>query len=253
MISKISNSMLLRDWKLSLTVDDVIRGQGADPKIIRARRPALIDLAEWALLEGLPLLEPIVLADTRKVIDIRHDRLVLEGERILSGSLVQQHLVSASQISVMVCTIGSQLEDISSDMMDTEPLNALAFEGLGTAAVESLANLACSYFEDQASLAGLHASMPLSPGMIGWPVNPGQRQIFEILDAQLIGVKLNSNDMMIPRLSLTQVLGFGAAFNLEGNTCDYCSLKETCRYQDHYQPNDLIKASDDRKVNIEGR
>jgi len=252
MNNSMNNSMLLRDWKLSLTVDDVLRGQGADPIIIRARRPALIDLAEWALLEGLPLLEPSVLAETRLIKEIQHDRILLEGGGFLSGSLVQQHLASATQVCVMVCTIGSQLEAISSELMDTEPLNALALEGLGTAAVESLANQSCSYFEDKAVMAGLHTSIPLSPGMIGWSVNPGQRQIFAILDTQLIGVRLNTNDMMTPRLSLTQVLGYGSSFNLEGSTCDYCSLKDTCRYQDHYQPNHPIDPSDDRKVNTQG-
>ena len=101
-------------------------------------------------------------------------------------------------------------------------------------------------------MAGLHTSIPLSPGMLGWSVNPGQRQIFAILDTQLIGVRLNTSDMMTPRLSLTQVLGYGDSFNLEGSTCDYCSLKDTCRYQDHYQSNHPINPSDDRKVNTQG-
>jgi hypothetical protein len=235
MIYSTVNSIVLRDWKFSLTVDDVIRGQGADPTIIRTRRPALIDLAEWALIEGVPLLEPVVLASLLTLKEFRHDHIILDGDGILSGPLIQQHLATASQVCIMICTIGPQLEEISSEIMNTEPLNSLALEGVGTAAVESLANQVCCYFEDQATKTGLSTSIPLSPGMVGWSVNPGQRQIFTILDGKSIGVELNTNDMMIPRLSLTQVIGFGDSFNFTGKACDYCSLQDTCRYQDHFQ------------------
>jgi hypothetical protein len=37
---------------------------------------------------------------------------------------------------------------------------------------------------------------------------------------------------MIPRKSLTFMLGVGAKMAESARACVYCSLKETCRYQD---------------------
>ena len=42
--------------------------------------------------------------------------------------------------------------------------------------------------------------------------------------------------MMVPRKSLTLVLGQGAGLEAAGSACAFCSLQATCRYQDHYPP-----------------
>jgi hypothetical protein len=228
--------MIDRDWNLSLTVDQVLRGQGADPEKIRARRPALVETAEWALREGLPLLEPAVVIRELVVQSLRHEQLLLEEGGRLSGSLISQHLGGASRVAVMVCTIGSQLEAISGEMMATDPLLSLGLEGVGTAAVELLASEAISRLEAAARADGLQSSIPLSPGMINWTVEVGQLEIFALVDAGQIGVHLNGSSMMVPRMSLSQVLGFGLEMNLKGRSCDYCNLNQTCRYQNHYAP-----------------
>ena len=225
-----------RDWNLSLTVDQVLRGQGADPERIRARRPVLVETAEWALREGQPLLEPVVMVREMAVEALRHEKLVLEGGGQLSGSLIAQHLKGAQRVAVMLCTIGGQLEAVSGELMATDPLLALGLEGVGTAAVELLASEAISRLEAAAHAEGLQSSIPLSPGMIGWPVALGQPQVFSLVDGEQIGVHLNSGAMMVPRMSLTQVLGFGLEMDAQGRSCDYCNLNQTCRYQDHYAP-----------------
>ncbi len=225
-----------RDWALPLTVDQVLRGQGADPQKLRQRRPALVEIAAWALQEGLPLLQPVVLAQEFQVQGIRHEDLVLDSQIRLKSPLLTQHLAGARKVVIMVCTVGPQLETITTEMMASDPLQALALEGVGTAAVEMLATQVANRWEGDSRMAGLSASIPLSPGMVGWPVETGQRQIFSLLDAGSIGVRLTESGMMAPRMSISQLLGFGENMALKGRSCDYCNLKETCRYQDHYQP-----------------
>jgi len=102
--------------------------------------------------------------------------------------------------------------------------------------VELLATEVISRLEAAAHADGLQSSIPLSPGMINWTVEVGQPEIFALVDAGQIGVRLNGSSMMVPRMSLSQVLGFGLEMNLKGRSCDYCNLNQTCRYQDHYAP-----------------
>lgn len=234
MILSSDENTVLTDWELTLTIDHILRGQGADPEMVRARRPQLVDVAAWALTEGVPLLKPAVVMRWIEVTGVRHEKLLLADHYFLSSPLIIQHLAGASEVVVMVCTIGPQLEAISGELIYTNPVLGMALEGVGTAAVEALATQACSDLEKQVVGMGLKASIPLSPGMVGWEVNPGQHQLFALVDASLIGVSLNSSSMMVPRLSISQVVGIGTQMVLQGRTCDYCNLKDTCRYQDHY-------------------
>ena len=77
----------------------------------------------------------------------------------------------------------------------------------------------------------MQTTIPLSPGMIGWPVEIDQRQIFNVLDGNQVGVRLTADNLMLPRKSLTMVIGIGSDVNGDGNTCDYCSMGQTCHYR----------------------
>jgi hypothetical protein len=225
---------VLADWSLTIDVDAVLRGQGADPAAIRARSPRLVDTARQALDEGAPLLTPKVLYQRLQVDEIRHEQVrFIDGKR-LQGALLPQHLAGAGEVALVLCTIGEALEAHSSEAARDDIVYGLALDGVGSAGVEALANAVCASFESQARESGLQTSIPLSPGMLGWSVEQGQPQIFEILDPAEVGVRLSPSILMIPRKSLTFVLGIGEKMNESARTCDYCSLQDTCRYQDHY-------------------
>jgi len=217
-------------------VDAVLRGQGADPETIRGRSPRLVETAERALEEGRSLLQPQTLYRELDVTALRHERLVLESGLTLSGELVSEHLGSAVRVVLILCTVGNTLDTHAAEISKDDIVYGLALDGVGSAAVEALANAACKHFEDQADQQGLQSSIPISPGMVGWTVDKGQPEIFEILEPAQIDVSLTEYGMMIPRKSLTMVLGFGPSMKTAGRTCDFCAMRETCRYQDHYDP-----------------
>ncbi len=224
----------LQNLNLSLNVDQVLRAQGANPDLIRERSPRLVEIAEQALIDGSPLLRPRVLYRELAIKEAVHQKIKIADGGVLKGSLVSQHLLPAERVVVILCTIGPHLEQYAAEVMAADMVAGLALEGVGSAAVEALANLACNYFEAQALQDGLKTTMPLSPGMIGWPVEDGQPQIFKVLDGTAVGVTLTPSYMMIPRKSLTMVVGAGRDLALKGSTCDYCSLRETCLYKEHY-------------------
>lgn len=225
---------VLKDWDLTVDVDQILRGQGADPLMVRERSPKIVEAAEWALNEGHKLLHPRVLYENYDVDELRHERLHLQNGSVLSGKLITQHLAPASSVVAVLCTIGDELENFADHVCSEDLILGLALDGLGSAAVEVLANATCSHFEQHASSTGQSTSIPLSPGMIGWTVEVGQQEIFNQFDSSEVGVSLTESMLMIPKKSLTFVLGMGAQIVELGSSCDYCSLRETCRYQDHY-------------------
>jgi hypothetical protein len=163
---------------LVFDVDAVLRGQGADAAILRARRPGLVEVAEKARQESYSLLQPRVVYKMYQVEGMLHERLMLGGGQQLQSRLLSQHLAAASRVIVILATIGDELEEQVSKIWDDNMVYALALDGAGSAAVEALANAACLYFESQAAEEGLQASIPFSPGMVDWAVAEGQPQIF---------------------------------------------------------------------------
>ncbi len=225
---------LLQNLELVFNVDAVLRGQGADPSILRARSPGLARVAEQAIQEARAMLQPRVYFKEFAVEAVRHERLTLEGGGYLGGRLIIQHLAQAKKVCAILCTIGEALEKRISDLMPSNMVYALALDSVGSVAVEALAIVACRRFEEQAASQGMQASIPLSPGMVGWPVEEGQPQVFRLFETEQVTVRLIPSDLMIPRKSLSMVLGFGPEMSTKGRTCDYCNLRETCRYQEHY-------------------
>jgi hypothetical protein len=231
---------ILDKWDLQLTTDHVLRAQGADPQVIRSRRPNLVLATQEALIRAEPLLKPLVLYEKYRVKAFIHECLELVphnsdgGKHQLSSPLIAQNLARAQEVIVVLCTIGSDLDNFTSSLFKVDPLIAIAVDAVGSSAVEMLAIQACNYFEMQVFDIGMKATVPLNPGMIGWPVEIGQPQIFSLLDSELINVSITDSCMMVPNKSLSLVIGIGEDVSTNGSSCDYCSLNGICRYQNHY-------------------
>lgn len=232
----IGHKMPIRtDWDLRLDVDAVLRGQGADPAVIRSRNLRLVQFAEQALEEGLPLIKPQVLFETFKIESVSHALVKVAGGKRLRGEGLSQHLLQASELTAIVCTIGNELEQYAAQVMETQIVRGLALYGVGSAAVEALANAACRHLELEAEFRGMKSTIPLSPGMIGWPVEQGQPQIFSLVNGAQIGVQLSDKLFMLPLKSLSMVMGFGEDLKQQGVVCDYCDIREVCKYRVSYE------------------
>jgi hypothetical protein len=223
--------ILSKDWNISIGADEILRGQGADPQIVRDSKPALLQAAERARAEGLALIHPMAITTEVVVKEHRHERIRLVGGMALTGPLVTHQLGGAQRVAAAVCTIGPELENTTANIFSDDPLYALALDGLGNAAVESLAQQVCGQIAGKVKDEGLQASSPLSPGAPEWPVEVGQPQIFALLDPSKAGVRLSSGGMMIPKKSVSFVVGLGQEMS-QTSMCSICSLQNTCRYRD---------------------
>jgi hypothetical protein len=223
---------VFRNWDLSLDVDMVLRGQGADPARLRERRSGAVAIAEQAVAAGAGLLQPAVVSETFAVGEFRHNQLRLAGGGHLAGPLVAQHLHAAQSVVVAVCTIGPALEAATSERFADDPAFSVALDAFGSAAVELLAATMCQRADDQALAEGLLTTIALTPGLVGWPLAAGQRELFALVDAASVGVSLTEGYLMMPQKSTSLVIGIGADVERTGETCDYCSMATTCRHRE---------------------
>jgi 5-methyltetrahydrofolate--homocysteine methyltransferase len=225
---------LLTEWNLEIHVDDILRSQGADPAVLRARSPRVVEAAERALIAGVPLIEPVIACRTLKVRKISHEKVVLDKEGYLTGKLVSNQLAGAREAVIMIGTLGRALESYAAAVLPVDGPLGLALDSLGTAAIDILIKAACAHFAEKAEAHGYETTIPLSPGMEGWDFATGQKQIFQLVDPEEAGIYVTAGGMMVPQKSLTAVIGTGEYVSTGGRACDYCAIRNSCRYQDQY-------------------
>lgn len=224
---------VIRDIPLSLTMGHVLRRQGMGD--ISAVSPKILALSRELLDEAVPLqfLETAIAYEFCPVKEINDRGERLQGHIFLKTGLLQKRLPFASELAAIVCTIGPQLERKVTDYFACdEPLRGVLLDGIGSAAVDILAQEACRMICVVAESRGNEFSSPLSPGMPGFPLSE-QWALCRIAQAEKIGVHLSKSAMMIPRKSISMLVGIGPKMPTwtKAQVCSECVLKKTCRYK----------------------
>jgi len=224
-------SELRTAWKLVIPVDLVLRGQGADPRLVRKRQPQLVTLAERAIAEGLKHIAPEAVLRRRRIHRILDDRVKLEGGLELHGRGVAGPLAGADSIVAVVATLGAGLEQEIARLRNRELLFQLALDGFGTAAIGELGNRVLVEIGERAAREGKSTTAPLYPGAGPWELSVGHSQIFSLVDAHSIGVRLTSSFMMKPRKSLSFLVGLGQNLSNGIGGCRECERSDRCRHR----------------------
>jgi|SRR5271157_162803 len=219
------------DWQLAITVDMVLRGQGAEPQKIRARQPQLVALADRAIAEGIGLIRPQAAFRRLDICAISRSCVTLQGGSELEGFGIARKLAGCRGVFLAVATLGKELEEEMSRAAQTNLPWEFALDGFGTAAIGVLSNALCRFFTELTVKDGLRATNQSYPGMRGWSLKEGQEQIFSLVDARSICVSLNPSFLMVPRKSLSMAVGFGTQQQPPVHLCDECSVAAKCRHK----------------------
>ena len=218
---------IITDFQLSLGAEHVLRGQGIDPG--RAR-PELVATAQEVLEEAQSLLAPAALYTALPVRDFRHQQVTLDGGAAFEGPLVARALAGATEVALAVCTIGPVLDEQVAALFAKNPVRALALDGAGIGAVGVVALMVGERVREEAERRGLRIGMRAEPGQEGWPIWQ-QRVLFGLLPAEEIGVRLTESCLMLPRKSISFVVGLGPEMRPDAVTCDFCSKRERCSWR----------------------
>ena len=219
---------IITDFRLSLEVDQVLRGQGIDDPA-RAS-PGVVAMARKVLDEAQALLAPAAMYVILPVHDFHHQAVELDGGVSFEGPLVARALAGATQVVLAVTTIGPALEERVDALFAAEPVRAMALDGAGVAGIGAVSEMIVARIRAEASERGLGSGMRASPGQEGWSIWQ-QRQFFSLVPAGKIGVRLAETCLMLPRKSNSFVVGLGPEMRPDAVTCDFCSKRHRCRWR----------------------
>ena len=224
---------VIRDIPLEIREDELLSRQGMGEHSGRraGMRERVLDLLHE--VAGSGLLQPSMVFEIYPVARMTEEALELEGGTTLRGHLLPASLEGARELAVLVCTIGPGVEEESTACFShNKSLRGLLLDGIGSAAVDALGRQCCLIIMEQASDRGYETSGPLSPGMPGFPLSE-QRPLFELVPADEIGVTLMESGIMVPRKSVSLVIGMGpemATWTRE-ELCAHCPMRNTCPYR----------------------
>lgn len=219
---------LVTDLHLAIEAAHVLEGQGIPPSHVS---PPLLAAAQEVLPEAQQLLAPAALYAILPVQDFEHQQVVLGHGLSFSGPLVARALAGATQLALAVCTIGPALEErVQTLFAAGDALQAVALEGAGIAAIGQLSAQVGVRICDVATRRGLSVGMRASPGQEGWSIQQ-QRVLFSLMPTQQIGLQLTSSCLMLPRKSVSFVMGLGPDMRADAVPCDFCSKRERCQWR----------------------
>ena len=224
---------VMRDISLSLKTANVLRRQGLGGGA-KVRPEIKILIRELlATVKKAHLLEPTIAYEIYTITELSQRQSSLEGKPEFRDSLLHSVLPQAKELAIAVCTIGPRLEkQVTEYASQGEPLRGTLLDGIGSAAVDLLTEELCKLIAEEALSRGYEASSPINPGMPGLPITE-QWQLLKMVPAREIGVSLTSVGIMVPRKSVSMVIGIGPQMAkwTRAEVCARCHLKKTCPYR----------------------
>ena len=223
---------ILRDWELAISADMVLQRQGANVRKVRARQPRLVTLAERAIAEGQSLIQPQVAYQVLRIKEAQRALVILENGEQLKGVTVARKLAGATFVVAVIATVGGKIEREMQRATKEQAALGLALDGYGSAAVGALITGVRRYIAERAQAAGLTTTTPLYPGTHGWELAAAQKELFSLVNAAPIGVKLTSSFLMMPCKSVSMLIGAGMKLkSTDDDPCEECDAATTCRYK----------------------
>jgi len=227
---------IIKDIKLKIDEDEVLRYQGYSKNKVKKPSGVILQITREEITRGHNLFEPQGIYSSTKIkqISFSGGRVDLKNGFSLNFSNSIINLLKGTSYLVLgVVTIGSSLENkVSEFFTQGEYPRAIALDAVGTVAVESLSryirNLVCQEAKEQY----FKTTRYFSPGYGDWDISQ-QKDIFKIIPTNKIGVSLTESCMILPRKSLSWIIGIGKDIGMlskEKDACKICKLKN-CQYR----------------------
>lgn len=168
----------------------------------------------------------------KRIVSTGENSVEIEGGAALSSAFLASYLKGARELRIFAVTIGPAVEDEASRLMaDGETLDGYLLDRIGSLAVESLAESFERLMRAGCRRRRLSVSRRLSPGYCDWPIEE-QFALDKLMDFSKAGIRLTKSCMMVPKKSISAVVGIGPAglFTDLKNQCAICD-RPGCSYR----------------------
>jgi len=168
------------------------------------------------------LIEPSFSFVIRNIELVRGSHVFIEDSVIFESEVIARLLERAEKVAVFTLTIGSHLEDTAAQLArDGLILQAAVLDAIGSDAAERLADFVENQIGEMSRARGLTISRRFSPGYCDWDVSQ-QKMVFRAMRGDYAGIQLTDVCLMIPRKSISGIVGLGHSDIESYNPCTTC-------------------------------
>ncbi|WP_033170587.1 vitamin B12 dependent-methionine synthase activation domain-containing protein [Selenomonas sp. ND2010] len=126
---------------------------------------------------------------------------------LLQGDKIGAHLAGCEKVIALAATVGKAIEEtVTKRFEEGQYAASVLLDAAATAAVEQVADAMEKAIRPKAAAKGYGMRWRFSPGYGDWPIEQ-QPELIRLTDATTIGIELSSSMMLIPRKSITAIIG----------------------------------------------
>lgn len=166
-------------------------------------------------------------------IDRKNDRIFLKGSNFeLLGEDISKMLENSDRCILMAATLGIEIDNLIRYTQVRDLAKSIILDSCASSAIESVCNAISDELEEICKKKGLFTTDRFSPGYGDMPIEV-QKEFVSILDAQRkIGLTVSSSGLMIPRKSVTAVVGISKVrHSRRFSGCENCRMFLECEYR----------------------
>lgn len=226
---------IIKNIKLKINEEEVLRYQGYHRNKAGETSEIIFQITREEIEQSYCLFEPKGIYSKVMIKNISSEgRINLENGLCLEiNNSMLNLLKGTSYLAFGLSTIGNHLEEKVAELFaQNEYPKAIALDAVGTVASKFLSNYIKSLICQEAKEQNFQTTKHFIPGTTEWDISQ-QKNIFEIIPADKIGVRLTESYMMIPKKSLSWVIGIGKEIIItskENDSCKIC-LAENCQFR----------------------
>lgn len=149
----------------------------------------------------------------------------------LQGEDIMRHLKHSPKCALLGATLGIEADNLIRIAQNTGMLEAVVLDACATDFIEKVCDKAEEEIIALAEKEGFSTTFRYSPGYGDLPLEV-QPTVCAALDTlRRIGVTVSDSLIMIPRKSVTAVIGFTTEASENPAPCEFCTMREKCEFR----------------------
>ena len=229
---------IINKIKIKIAEQEVLRYLGYPQDLIHEISTDIKKIVREEIEQAYPLLESRGIYQFLDISSVSANRFIMtkQGYQFMVNKKMIDLLKNAEYLLLMVVTIGLEIEKaVKEKFQQGNHVRAMVLDAAGTVAVKTAGQWLNHFIEEKSSRKDLKFSRYFEPGSGDWDIRE-QKQIFEILKPERIGITLNPSFMMNPTKSLSWIRGVGHHLintYRDEFSCQYCMLTD-CPFRKNF-------------------
>ncbi len=157
--------------------------------------------------------------------DSARKELNSEPPFLIVGRSIEKHLETCEKVVCMAVTVGETIErEVTSKFKHGNYVPAMLLDAAATSAVEQAADQMEQAIKQVVEREGFKMRSRYSPGYGDWSLS-AQKELFRVSGASEIGMRLSAALMLMPRKSITAIIGLtknAAQSDIKMHDCSAC-------------------------------